>query len=103
MKTVHTYTIHFYGGPNGYQTNRCQITLFDSTSHRIGFVRFNDPDMFYEDDYENSSGIRMHMPSDMYQPVIDMLRNEKPVYMYFSQGRAFLGTSNEPAGEDDRG
>ena len=41
----------------------------------------------------------MHMPSTMFQNVLDVLRNEKPVYIYFVQNRAFLGTSKEPIGE----
>ena len=40
--------------------------------------------------------IRMHLPSAMFQNVLDVLRNEKPVYIYFAQKRGFLSTSKVP-------
>jgi hypothetical protein len=40
-------------------------------------------------------------PSAMFQNVLDVLRNEKPVYIYFAQGRGFLSTSKEPVGEGE--
>lgn len=43
----------------------------------------------------------MHLPSTMFQSVLDILRNEKPVYIYFAQGRGFLSTSQEPVGEGE--
>lgn len=41
----------------------------------------------------------MYLPSTMFQNVLDVLRNEKPVVIYFAQGRGFLSTSTEPVGE----
>ena len=49
---VAKYHILFYGSPSGYQTNRAQIALFDSSGNPVAYVRFNDPGMFFEDDYE---------------------------------------------------
>ncbi len=43
----------------------------------------------------------MHLPSAMFKNVIDVLRNESPVYIYFTAGRGFLGTSAEPIGEGE--
>jgi len=43
----------------------------------------------------------MHFPSAMLQNVLDVLRNETPVYIYFAQGRGFLSTSKEPVGEGE--
>jgi hypothetical protein len=38
----------------------------------------------------------------MFQSVLDILRNEKPIHIYFAQGRGFLGTlSTEPVGEGE--
>ncbi len=45
--------------------------------------------------------IIMHLPSAMFENVIDILRNEKPINYYFSMGHAFLGTSVEPVGEGE--
>jgi len=59
--------------------------------------------MFFEHDYLPGDGrIRMCLPSSMFQGVLDMLRNEKPIYCYFAAGRGFLDTSGEPVGEGEK-
>jgi hypothetical protein len=98
---VKKYHVLFYGSPAGYQTNRAQITLYDTKDNPIAYVRFNDRGMFYENDYQSGGIIRMHMPSGMFENVIDVLRNEKPVYIYFAQNRGFLSTSKEEIGEGE--
>jgi hypothetical protein len=35
----------------------------------------------------------------MFASVVDVLRNEEPIYFYFSMGHAFLTTTAEPIGE----
>jgi hypothetical protein len=57
--------------------------------------------MFFETDYESGGIIRMHLPSAMFQSVLDVLRNEKPIHIYFAAGKALLGTSREPIGEEE--
>jgi hypothetical protein len=101
MAEVASYGVLFYGSPTGYQTNRAQIYLSDAANQPIAYVRFNDPEMDFEDDYEADGIIRMHLPSAMFQSVLDVLRNEKPIYAYFAAGRGFLGTEMEPVGEDE--
>jgi len=86
----------------GYQTNRAQIQLSNATGQTLAWVRFNDPGMFFEADYESGGIIRMHLPSSMFQSVLDVLRNEKPIHIYFAAGRGFLGTlSTESVGEGE--
>ena len=101
MTEVASYSLLFYGGPAGYQTNRAQIELSDASGQSLAWVRFNDPGMFFENDYESGGIIRMHLPSAMFQNVLDVLRNEKPVHVYLAAGRGFLGTSSEPIGEEE--
>jgi hypothetical protein len=100
-KVVESYSILFYGGPEGYQTNRAQIQLSDAQGKTLAWVRFSDPGMAFQNDYETGGIIRMHMPSTMFANVLDVLRNEDPVYIYFAQDRGFLGTSKEPVGEGE--
>lgn len=100
-ETVESYSVLFYGSPSGYQTNRAQIQLSGANNKTLAWLRFNDPGMFFENDYVSNGIIRMHLPSSMFQNVIDVLRNEKPVYIYFAQNRGFLGTSKEPIGEGE--
>ena len=98
---IKQYHILFYGSPVGYQTNRAQIALYDANNKTVAYLRFNDPGMFFENDSESGSIIRMHLPSAMFENVLNVLRNEKPVYIYFAQGRGFLSTSKEPVGEGE--
>jgi hypothetical protein len=101
MAQVSAYSVLFYGSPSGYQTNRAQIQLSDSNGRSVAWIRFNDPGQFFENDYESDGIIRMHLPSDMFGNVIEVLRHEKPIHVYFTAGRAFLGTASEPIGDAD--
>jgi hypothetical protein len=100
MVEVASYSLLFYGGPLGYQTNRAQIQLSDANGQTLAWVRFNDSGMFFEDDYEDGGIIRMHLPSAMFESVVDVLRHEQPIEVYFAAGQGFLGTSSEPIGEE---
>jgi hypothetical protein len=99
---VKEYHVLFYGSPEGYQTNRAQIALYGPDGSPAAYVRFNDPGMVFESDSQLGNIILMHLPSSMFQSVLDVLRNEKPVYIYFAQGRGFLSTSKEPVGEGEK-
>jgi hypothetical protein len=96
---VKDYHILFYGSPEGYQTNRAQISVYGSDGKTAAFIRFNDPGMTFENDEDSGGIIKMHLPSTMFENVLNVLRNEKPVYVYFAAGRGFLSTSKEPIGE----
>jgi hypothetical protein len=101
MAQVASYSLLFYGSPTGYQTNRAQIELSDANGQTLAWIRFNDPGMFFEADYESGGIIRMHLPSAMFHSVVDVLRNEQPIHVYFAAGRGFLGSSSEPIGEGE--
>ena len=98
---IKDYHIICYGSPKGYQTNRAQIALYDKNNKTRAYLRFNDPGMFFENDYESNGIIRMHLPTSMFENILDILRNENPVYIYFRQNRGFLTTSKEPIGEGE--
>lgn len=101
MANVTSYNILVYGGPSGYQTNRAQIQLSDNNTV-VAWVRFNDPGMTFENDYVDNDIIRMHLPSTMFENILDILRNEKPLQIYFAAGRAFFGTAgSETVGEGE--
>lgn len=101
MAAVTSYSILVYGSPEGYQTNRSQIQLSGAGNQTLAWLRFNDPGMAFEADYESGGIIRMHLPSTMFQSVLDILRNESPCQIYFAQGRGFFGTGTEPVGEGE--
>ena len=98
MANVTQYQVLFYGSSTGYQGNRAQIALYNGTTV-LGYVRFHDPGMAFPDDSQSGSLITMHLPSTMFENVLNVLRNETPINYYFASARAFLGTSTEPVGE----
>ena len=99
MVNVTSYHILIYGSAQGYQTNRVQIQLSNGNTV-VALIRFNEPGMVFEADSNAGGIIKMHLPSSMFQSVVDILRNEKPINIYFAQGRGFFGTStSEPVGE----
>lgn len=57
--------------------------------------------MPFENDAVINGVIAMQLPTTMYQGVVDMLRNEGPLFIKFAQNRAFLGTGIETAGEGE--
>lgn len=100
-QVIKKYVVMFYGSPTGYMTNRSQVICYDAQNKLIAWIRFNDPGQNFENDSEAGGKIKMHMPSSSMVNVMDTLRNEKPVYIYFAQGRGFLTTSKEPVGEEE--
>jgi hypothetical protein len=98
---VKSYHILFYGSLEGYQSNRAQIVLYGPEGEPAAYVRFHDQGMNFEHDSESEGIIRMHLPSSVFHSVVDVLRNEKPVFIYFAQGKGFLSTSTEPVGEGE--
>ncbi|NTW75102.1 MAG: hypothetical protein HGB29_09585, partial [Chlorobiaceae bacterium] len=81
--------------------NRAQIQLNDAAGKTVAWIRFNDPGMSFENDANDGGIIKMHLPSSMFENVLDVLRNEGPINIYFAQGRGFLGTAAEPVGEGE--
>ncbi len=100
MANVTQYHILFYGSSGGYIDCRAQIALYDG-ANVLGYVRFHDPAMPFPNDSDSGSRITMHLPSTMFENVLNVLRNEKPINYYFVSGHAFLGTSTEPVGEGE--
>ncbi len=98
---VKSYSVLFYGGPEGYQTNRAQIQLNGKDGKALGWVRFCDPDVAIKADSDTGGTIRMHLPASMFHNVLDVLRNEKPVFIRFIQKRGFLSTGKEEVGEGE--
>jgi hypothetical protein len=100
MPNVTSYSVLIYGSPDGYQNNRAQIQLVNGSTV-VAWIRFCDPGMVFENDYVDAGIIRMHLPGAMFKNVIDVLRNETPITVYFAAGRGFFGTSGEPVGEGE--
>jgi len=101
MVNVTSYHILIYGSEQGYSNNRAQIALYNGGAV-VAYVRFKDPGMASEADSNTDGIIKMHLPSSMFQSVVDILRNEKPIMAYFSAARGVLGTAtSEAVGETE--
>ena len=99
--TVDSYRIMFYGGAYGYQRYRAQIGLRDSSNKVVAYVRFMADGTPFGTDREKNGTVIMHLPESALAGVIDMLRNEKPIYVYFAANHGFLTTTKEPVGEGE--
>jgi hypothetical protein len=101
LTEIKNYQIYLFGGPDGLWTNRSKIGLRGSDGKILAHINFNDSDMKFENDSESDGIIKMNLPSAMIENVVDVLRNEKPVYIQFVHGHGVLQTSLEPVGEGE--
>ncbi|MCK5889847.1 MAG: hypothetical protein KAG19_07890 [Methylococcales bacterium] len=95
---ISSYTPVIHGGPNGFQSNRAQIELRNN-GILVGMIRFHDPGMAFDNDSDNGTIILMHLPTTMFEGTLDILRNERPMHIFFVNGSGFLSTTQEPVGE----
>ena len=98
-KRIVEYHILFYGGPDGYSGSRAQLALKNPDGETMGYMRFYDPSATIPADTMEDHVVLMHMPSTMFGNVLDVLRNEKPIWVYYVGGRGYLTSGNEPVGE----
>lgn len=98
---VEGYRIYYYGSADGYKSTRAAVNLLDAESKIRAVVKFYDDGMSVGEDYQTDDIIWMHLPSSMLHSVVDVLRNEKPIFIHFAANSAFLSTSEEPVGEGD--
>lgn len=106
MPQVHNYAVRFHGGPDGSGTGtniRAQIHLFDGSNKMIGSVDFYESELELPAD-SNEGRIVLAMHTNMMHSVVDILRNEGPVYIEWQERlkNAYLGTSMEAVGEGEK-
>lgn len=103
MPAIHTYAIRFHGGPKGAGDGiRGHVHLFDTHNKMVGRIDFYDPSLTLPADKKDEM-IHMSMPADQIHAVVDVLRNEKPIYLQWQETlkNAYLGTGQEPVGEGE--
>lgn len=103
--TVTHYIVYFLGTPGWPDGTVVQLRLATTAGGTTaGYVRFHEEGGVIPNDSVGSSGtIYMHLPIARYAEVMDLLRNESPIYFSYSSlgQRATLGTSPEPVGEEE--
>ena len=85
---------------------RAIISLRDENDELIGAAYFHhSPETMPNTDTQKASGyISCHYPAEHYPQVLDLLRNEKPVYVEFELTAGRVGsirTNSEPVGEGE--
>jgi hypothetical protein len=100
---VEKYFIYVSGeqgwGPNGW---RAQIGLRHA-SGTAGYIRFYEAGIPQPQDTSTGGQIRMHLPMATFPHMVDLLRNEKPLWLVYTDlaGRALFATTDEPVGEGE--
>ncbi|MCB9234986.1 MAG: hypothetical protein H6581_25255 [Bacteroidia bacterium] len=104
MANVKNYAVRFHGGPKGTGTDiRAQVHLFDDRNRMLGWVDFYTNGYDLPEDRQTAEHIILSMHSEFLVSVVDMLRNEEPVFLYWQPKiqNAYLGTGQEPVGEGE--
>ncbi len=108
VNMVDRYRIRYYGKSTpGHDNSKAWLYLYGS-GHEAGIVCAIG---FYPDDVLESKQDRLdglghprgHMPITEIGAVMDMLRNEKPIYIHWSESwkQVWLDTGSEPVGEEE--
>jgi hypothetical protein len=100
VKEVTGYEIRIYGTQDGWAGTRSLIILYNGET-AIGYIRFREAGADLPNDSQSGSRIVMYLPVAQFNAVVDVLRNEKPIYLVFTDNHAFLSTSTEPVGEGE--
>ncbi len=103
MNEIKHYALRMYGGPHGSNSGiRGQIHLFSPSNKMLGKIDFYDTDHTLPPD-ASEPYIHSHMHISEWPLIVDMLRNEAPVYLSYHSGSdtIFLSTSQEPVGEGE--
>ena len=103
MPEIKNYAVRFHGGPKGSGDGiRAQIHLFNEKNKMVGALDFYESGIALPMDSQQPI-IRMSLPANQIYAVVDLLRNEKPLFLEWQEGlkNAYLGTSQEPVGEGE--
>lgn len=106
MAQVHRYRVVLYGSSNDKPDLKAKVELYAAppsapvtAAESVGKIKFHDGPL--PADTQEKGAVIMHLPHTLLGQVIDLLRNESPVYFAFHEGRAVLGTGVEEIGTSD--
>jgi hypothetical protein len=102
---IQTYQVYVCGGPLGAPHGwRALITLVSGAEDPgLGAIRFYAPDVPVPEDTSSDGVIRMHLPLTMFPSIVDLLRNETPLWMQYLDrvGHAWIASTEEEVGEGE--
>ena len=82
------------------------LQLFDKKFERVGMIIFQDKlpvDVNYVGDENVENSIIIHYPISRFDDIINILRYEKPLFIYINDGNwnGGITTAHEPIGEQE--
>lgn len=110
MAEVNRYRVVLYGSSSDKPDLKAKVELYTAprgqptsapatTTTSVGKIKFHDGPL--PADTQEKGTIVMNLPHSLLGDVVDLLRNESPVYFAFHEGRAVLGTGVEDIGTRD--
>jgi hypothetical protein len=104
---VSKYHVAAFSGAHGNQNVSCAISL--SLPNAYGLLRFFahgatiPKNSIATDPVSGKTVYTVNFPDSRYPGVIDLLRNETPITLFFRDDTffAYLSTDNEPIGEEE--
>ena len=107
MPEVTRYRVVLYGSSSDKPILKAKVELYAGPREKggqaaavsVGKIKFHDG--MLPPDAEEKGSVVMNLPHDLLGDVVDLLRNESPVYFAFHEGRAVLGTGIEDIGTRD--
>lgn len=103
---IKNYAVRYHGGPQGSGEGiRGQIHLLGQQNRLVGWLDFYDAGRQLPRDHKTAQGhIVLSFYFEAMFSVVDILRNEKPIYLYWQESiqNGYLGTGQEPVGEGER-
>jgi hypothetical protein len=103
MPAFDRYSVQIYGGADGLHGLRAAIYLSEGADGRA-WVYFHKAGDTVPADIETATGfIVMHLPAARLDSVVDLLRNERPLFISFASGIARLSTGAEQVGDEEGG
>jgi len=108
IKEIKNYDVAYYAGAKNVSGHpyRAVIGLRDENNNLLGAAYFHHSSatMPNADTQKVTGYISCHYPAEHYPYVLDLLRNEKPVFLEFEVSAGNVGnirTSAEPVGEGE--
>ena len=108
IREINNYDVAYYGGAKNISGHpyRAIIGLRDQDNMLLGAAYFHHSaaTMPNSDTQKANGYISCHYPAEHYGHIIDLLRNEKPVFIEFEVAAgnvANIRTSSEPVGEGE--
>lgn len=98
-KEFNTYQLYFYAKPAGHRFVQVYMNGVN-----IGMINFNDTSSPPANSVDAQGRIRLNMHTSDFDAVVDLMRNESPVYMWINEKNGIGGIStsaNEPVGEGE--